>query len=176
MMIEREITQEQKKFLEKVAEEIDICKISTTYGSDRNHSVKTGTRDQRGARQDVVGLLSNGNSSWHSACHQKHPQLMRMCRKFMKMHHPDMQFKTAYINVNTICQPHLDRKNSGESLIVGFGDYKGGQTNIFVMQKDGSFKKQQYDISKYSLSFDGSKVIHSSSEFVGKRYSLVFFN
>lgn len=174
MIVKTPITIEQKEYLSKIAQEIDRCKISTTFGTARHHSVKTGTTDQKGARQDVVGIVCNGLEEWPSICHQKNPQLMRMFRKFMKMHQPQLKFRTVYININTMCKPHLDR-NAGESLIIGFGDYKRGQTNLFSMQKDGSMKKTQYDISKNSLTFDGSKIIHSSADFSGDRYSLVFF-
>jgi len=174
MIVKTPITIEQKEYLAKIAKEIDRCKISTTFGTARHHSVKTGTTDQKGARQDVVGIVGSGGEERASIRHQKNPQLMRMFRKFMKMHQPELKFRTVYININTMCKPHLDR-NEGESLIIGFGNYKRGQTNLFSMNKDGSMKKTPYDISQNSLTFDGSKIIHSSSDFSGDRYSLVFF-
>ena len=174
-MLKFEVTADQKEMLKSIAAEIDACKINKVLGTYRHHPAKTGTCEQEHARQDVVGLVGNGSRQWDSACQKKHPQLMRLFKKFMKMHNPDFKFRTVYVNVNTVCQPHFDPKNSGVSLIVGFGQYKGGTTNLFKMSTDGTMCKRSYDISKQSLTFDGSEIIHSSSPFTGQRYSLVFF-
>ena len=86
---------------------------------------------------------------------------------FIKSHHPEFKFTSVYVNRNTVCKQHLDSRNVGESLLVGFGDYTGGETFLLELQ---------FDISKKSLIFNGSKIPHGSEPFIGTRYSLVFFN
>ena len=172
---QRPITKKQNQILEDIQSELDLCYIPTSFGAVRHHCVKTNTHTQKGARQDVVGTVVIGSTRTQSACQKRHPQLMRLFRKFMKDHAPEFKFRTVYINIDTMCDAHFDHKNSGESLLIGFGDYSGGETWLFKMQTDGSMKPYQYDISKKSISFDGSKIMHSSQKFTGKRYSLVFF-
>ena len=36
------------------------------------------------------------------------------------------EFFGVTINRNTVCQPHKDKQNVGESCIMFLGDYKGG--------------------------------------------------
>lgn len=174
---QRPITKKQKQMLADIQAELDLCYIPTSFGAVRHHCVKTNTHNQKGARQDVVGtvVLWPGSPRTQSACQKRHPQLMRLFKKFMKDHAPEFKFRTAYINIDTMCDAHFDHKNSGESLLIGFGDYSGGETWLFKMQADGSMKNYPYNISNKSISFDGSKIMHSSQKFTGKRYSLVFF-
>ena len=67
------------------------------------------------------------------------------------------------------CKKHIDSKNVGESLLVGFGDYTGGETSIYLD------KEHVFDIQNNSLIFNGSEIEHRSLPFKGTRYSLVFF-
>jgi hypothetical protein len=70
------------------------------------------------------------------------------------------------------CQKHLDRKNTGESLLIGLGDYKGGE---LVVWEDKESPTTTVDISSQSVQFDGSKLYHETAPFEGERYSLVFY-
>lgn len=53
------------------------------------------------------------------------------------------------------------------SLIVGLGDYAGGETYV---------QGQAYDIRYTPLEFDGWSQLHWTAPFVGERFSLVFFS
>ena len=70
------------------------------------------------------------------------------------------------INENYKSAPHRDNGNSGLSYIVAFGDYTGGLLNI-----EGT----EYDIRHRGILFNGSECTHSTTDFTGNRYSLVFF-
>jgi len=75
-------------------------------------------------------------------------------------------FKSICINKNTIAEPHTDRNNSGESCIVGLGDYTGGQL---------VYGNEVVSIHKNPIHFDGSKIQHYSLPFEGTRYSIIYF-
>lgn len=75
-------------------------------------------------------------------------------------------FTTVQVNYNYRTKPHIDRNNVGESLIVGLGDYKGGDLVV-----DGT----KYDIKNHPLIFNGAELLHGTAPFTGERYSLVFF-
>ena len=101
---------------------------------------------------------------------RKYPHILPLFEKFIKNHNPSFEFKSVYVNRNVICKKHFDSKNSGDSLIVGFGSYTGGRTILY----EGDTVKKIH-IKSSSLIFDGSKILHESTMFKGTRYSLVFF-
>lgn len=70
------------------------------------------------------------------------------------------------VNQDYQTAPHYDSHNVGDSYIVGFGPYFGG--NLVIGDK-------QYDIRHTGYKFDGSKHLHSTSPFCGPRFSIVFF-
>ena len=79
-------------------------------------------------------------------------------------------FSSICINYNTIAQPHKDINNSGESTIVGIGNYKYGE--LVVVYPDG---EKIIDIHNKPYTFDGSVYLHYSLPFENDRYSLIFF-
>ncbi|KAL7548226.1 hypothetical protein ACHAWF_011517 [Thalassiosira exigua] len=73
------------------------------------------------------------------------------------------------INRNAQFTPHVDSgRGLGQSLsmIVGLGNYTGGQ--ILVEGKS-------YDVRYNGLEFDGWNLLHWTAPFAGERYSLVWF-
>jgi len=75
---------------------------------------------------------------------------------------------TFCTNRNFQCKLHRDRVNQGESIIVGLGDYEGGELQVLPF---GAF-----DIRYRFLQFDGSKYEHGTLPFQGQRYSIVFYS
>jgi hypothetical protein len=70
------------------------------------------------------------------------------------------------LNQNYRTAPHKDTGNRDESAIIGFGSYLGGDLNV-----DGSLVA----IKNRLVFFDGSKHTHSTEEWTGERFSLVFY-
>ena len=93
--------------------------------------------------------------------------------KYMKENNSEFIFTSIQYNKNQQCKKHLDKNNVGESLIVGFGDYEGGE--LIIYDEDGN-NPVKHDIKNKPLKFNGSKYWHETAPFVGERYTLVFFN
>lgn len=73
------------------------------------------------------------------------------------------------VNCNAAFTPHVDSgKGSGQSLslIVGLGDYVGGELSV---------EGNDFDIRYRPLEFDGWKLRHWTQRFQGERFSLVWF-
>lgn len=73
------------------------------------------------------------------------------------------------INCNAQFTPHVDSgRGAGQSLsmIVGLGDYSGGQLGV---------EGVAYDIRYQPLEFDGWRLRHWTKQFLGERFSLVWF-
>lgn len=73
------------------------------------------------------------------------------------------------VNCNAQFTPHVDSgRGLGQSLsmIVGLGDYVGGELRV---------EHKQHDIRYTAVEFDGWKLRHWTLPFLGERFSLVWF-
>lgn len=74
------------------------------------------------------------------------------------------------VNQNYRAGPHFDKHNIGNSYLVAFGDYRGGELELYhdnIMEK--------VDIRHKPIVMDFSKTLHSVASFEGNRFSLVFY-
>lgn len=98
------------------------------------------------------------------------PKLMKAAFELEMALCPDREpSSTIAINRNAQFRPHTDvgaGAGQSTSLIVGLGDYIGGELVV---------EGKQHDIRYKPLEFDGWKQRHWTMPFVGERYSLVWF-
>lgn len=78
---------------------------------------------------------------------------------------PDFSWTSCQLNQNYQTAEHKDVGNMGESAIIGFGDYTGGELEI---------EENPVNIRYKIVYFDGSLYTHSTRPWEGDRYSLVF--
>lgn len=77
-------------------------------------------------------------------------------------------YKSIHLNHNVVCPKHKDRSNTGNSMLISFGDYQG--CNIVV-------EGQVYDAKHTPIIFNGAEMEHwNTDDLQGNKYSLVFFN
>ena len=102
----------------------------------------------------------------------ENPELEEIFKEFSKIHFPDFEWTQVQLNKNYISPPHFDSSNIKESIIIGLGDYKGGELNI-----DRKSFTEQVDIRNKPFKFNGAIYKHWVSEVKsGDRISVVFFN
>jgi len=87
--------------------------------------------------------------------------------KFAEQYVP-IAFTSIQVNDSFVCNPHKDINNKGLSYIVGFGDYSGGLLKLHLEPEP-----IEIDIRTPHL-FNGSEILHSTTPFTGRRFSLVF--
>lgn len=169
-----EISQQDKNILTELYNELDKITIPTTFRSEGvkggYHASKIGVTNQRNARQTIFGLSKHRGVKQESRYTRKYPHILPLFRKFIQSHHPQFEFSSVYVNKNTVSKMHLDAENAGVSLLVGIGDFNGGETVLYLPAEE------KFDIKTHSLVFNGSKISHKSEPFEGTRYSFVFFN
>jgi hypothetical protein len=77
-------------------------------------------------------------------------------------------WNACQVNYNYKSHPHKDKNNHGDSTIVSFGDYTGGElcleTGFMVDTKNNPFV------------FNGSKTTHWNKDIIGNKYSVVYFH
>lgn len=174
--IVKKLSENDKHILAKIFATLEDITLPIAYcGANRvgsHHARKIGVTEQRDARQTVFGMTYYRGSFQVSSYSKKYPHVMTLFKDFVKSHNPGFEFKSVYVNRNTVCKKHFDSKNTGISLLVGLGPYTGGETVLY--NKDDIPEK--FNINTHSLVFNGSKIPHSSEPFEGTRYSLIFFN
>lgn len=91
---------------------------------------------------------------------------------------PDFQFNTITLNKNTDSPRHQDANNTGESVLVSFGEYTGSHICIEHGSEDNLVK---INTRHQPVLFDGSALFHYNSKDLersagdGNKYSLVFY-
>jgi len=96
------------------------------------------------------------------------PYFHHLLMEFGRMYVP-VPFTSVQVNQNYKCAEHTDTHNQGLSYIVGFGDYQGGDLIL-----DLSGTKTNFNIKYKPLLFNGSEILHSTQDFTGTRYTVVY--
>ena len=99
----------------------------------------------------------------------RRPYLYKLLLDFAS-EHVHIPFNSITVNQNYKAGKHYDKNNIGQSFLVAFGDYTGGELQIHEGDLSGS-----HDIRCKPVVADFSKILHSVSDFQGNRYSLVFY-
>lgn len=97
------------------------------------------------------------------------PKLLFHLQEFAQKY-VDVSWNAITINQNYRCSPHRDKGNYGDSFLVAFGSYEGGDLVIHEGDLSG-----HHNICYNPIKTDFSKVLHSVDNFTGDRYSLVFY-
>ena len=113
-----------------------------------------------------IYLAEEGQPCKPSACMKKNKsKIYECCRDIWGNYFDFDSGVLIQINKNFKCPPHKDRANQGESLIMGLGDYIGGDLHV-----DG---RGSLPIRYNPTFFNGSKHEHYVENFIGERWSVV---
>lgn len=111
----------------------------------------------------------------------QHPEVYKALKEFGNAIVPKgWDYQTIQLNHNVRAKKHLDTNNVGKSVIIGIGDYNGGDLRVF---SPDSSKHQDYNIKDRPILFNGAVLPHETQAFSnpteyerGKgRYTIVFF-
>lgn len=95
-----------------------------------------------------------------------YPLLYNELKKMISIIAPNHKYDSITLNHNFKCVPHYDAKNKSPSVIVGLGDYAGGECVV---------EGVAYNIKHNPLSFNGSFLRHWTNNFCGERWSVVYY-
>ena len=99
----------------------------------------------------------------------KRPYLYKLLLDFGQKYVP-IPFTSITLNQNYAAAPHRDKGNVGDSFLVAFGSFKGGELVIHETDLSGT-----HDICYRPIVANFSKMLHSVRPFEGERFSLVFY-
>jgi hypothetical protein len=97
------------------------------------------------------------------------PKLFHHLQEFAQKH-VDLSWNSVTVNQSYAADPHYDRNNKGNSFLVAFGAYTGGELKIHEGPLLGL-----HTIRHKPIVADFSKILHSVQPFKGDRYSLVYY-
>jgi hypothetical protein len=97
------------------------------------------------------------------------PYLYKLLLDFAEKY-VDLSFNSITVNQNYAAEPHRDRNNIGESYLVAFGDYTGGELKIYEGDLSGN-----HNVCRNPIQTNFSAILHSVEPFKGNRYSLVYY-
>jgi hypothetical protein len=84
----------------------------------------------------------------------------------------DWEYDSITLNHNMVANKHLDVKNVGLSVIIGIGDYTGGELKVW---NASNTKSKAYSIHDKPLMFNGGLLYHEGTPFNNNRYTMVFY-
>lgn len=126
-----------------------------------NYRIKSGK-----GRSQCFGLVRQRNGRYAGSRHNyERIEIFKELKKIAKKLPPDFPFTSIQVNQNYQTAPHKDKGNKNDSIIVGFGDYTGGDLVI---------EETPVDIKNTLVAFNGNLLVHSTKPWEGNRYSLVF--
>ena len=103
------------------------------------------------------------------------PYIYEELKEFAHLYFPYFNWTEIQVNFNWASPPHYDKGNIGESLIIGLGDYTGGELCIEKYDDECSWV-ESINIHDKIYKFDGGKYKHWTEPYKGNRMSIVFYN
>jgi len=121
-------------------------------------------------RSQVFGIVNRRSVHPDYSRHcWKRPYLYKLLLDFAEKF-VDIPFNAITVNQGYKAAAHRDKGNIGDSFLIAFGDYIGGELEILEGDKKGL-----HNVKYNALITDFSKVLHEVKDFLGNRYSLVFY-
>lgn len=142
-----------------------IAELEKRPIADNQYREKAGS-----GRSQTFGIVNRRSLAPHySRQNWLRPHLYHLLLKFGS-EFVDISYNAITVNQNYKAAPHRDKNNKGSSFLVAFGSYSGGELNFLESDLSGS-----YCVRHKPIVTDFKKVLHSVNDFVGDRYSLVYY-
>jgi hypothetical protein len=162
--------QEEPEYTVKILPKVDLTALyemmkPVAWTKRVGHNNRRNFPPYRGA---IFGLTRPRNNNAHlvlSKDSKRHPDIYKVIMNLGKEIVP-FKFNSVQVNRNLECPPHRDRRNVGDSLLVSFGEYTGGEIVV---------EGRKFNAFHQPIVFNGSELEHWNMPIHGDKFSLVFF-
>ena len=113
----------------------------------------------------TFGKTGLASRTWNSVHNKRSPELYKLLVEFADELDPNFEYTSITINKNFKSYPHYDIRNAGQSMIIALGSYTGGELVVEGIPVDIRTK----------FYFNGSLEKHWTNDFIGERYSIIYF-
>ena len=105
------------------------------------------------------------------AANKRYPDTLKALIEYGNLVVPQ-GFRYNFIQVNrgVKAKKHIDKKNVGDSVIVGIGDYTGGRLRVY--KNDTEYTA--FDLKDKPVLFNGAERYHETEDFEGERYTFIY--
>ena len=118
----------------------------------------------------TFGLTGLGTRTFESVKGERYPETYEKLKMLATKLNKDHKYTSITVNKNFKTFPHYDNNNVGMSMIISIGNFTGGR--LILNNKSGD---EFIDIHNKPYFFNGSEQLHSTEEFQGTRYSIIYF-
>lgn len=100
------------------------------------------------------------------------PNLYNLLKNLIKKELPNFSYSSITVNKNVVTHPHTDKFNLGPSVLISFGDFKGGSLFIKTneIEKEFLLNKNQW------LYFWGNNIHYNKSIISGTKYTIIYYS
>jgi len=124
-------------------------------------------------RTMTFGFGDNRHGWNFYATNKKHPEVFKALVEFGNRVVPKgWEYQGITLNHGVKAKKHVDSKNVGSSVIIGIGDFTGGE--IRVWNADGK-DPQDKDLHDKPVMFNGGLLAHETQPFKGDRYTIIYY-
>jgi hypothetical protein len=124
-------------------------------------------------RTMTFGFGDNRHGWNYYATNKKHPEVFKALVEFGNAVVPKgWKYQGLTLNHGVKAKKHKDSKNCGESVLVGIGDYTGGEIRVW----DGNdANPRDFATRDHPVMFNGGNLFHETQPFKGDRYTIIFY-
>lgn len=160
----------KKHLLETLHSQITVSKIPKP---DERTSTNRGNIIGTIGRTMTFGFGDNRHGWNFYATNSKHPEVFKALVAFGNQVVPKgWEYQGITLNHGVKAKKHVDSKNVGASVIIGIGDFTGGE--IRVWNKEGE-NPQDKNLHDHPVMFNGGLLAHETQPFKGDRYTIIFY-
>ena len=159
-----------REHLLKVLEDYSVPKLPTpTLTAHSNRGNIIGTI----GRTTTFGFGDTRRGWNHYKTNTEHPDVFKALVAFGNQVVPkSWAYQGITLNHGVKAKKHTDSKNVGASVIVGIGDYTGGEVRVW---NEDNKNPQDRQIRDKPLWFNGGLLPHETQPFKGNRYTIIYY-
>lgn len=156
---------------------LDVLKSQITVSKipqpDKRSSSNRGNIIGTIGRTMTFGFGDNRHGWNHYATNKKHPEVFKALIEFGNQVVPKgWEYQGITLNHGVKAKKHIDSKNVGASVIIGIGDFTGGEIRVWNKNDANPQDKNLHD---KPVMFNGGLLPHETQPFKGDRYTIIFY-
>eukprot|EP01043_Picozoa_sp_COSAG02_P017300 COSAG02_NODE_782_length_17259_cov_36.492599_2_plen_1418_part_00 len=165
---------------EQAAEYLEVLtalrRLNIGIDTDRTKKYKKGDKNfKRNLYGQTLGLKVYGGMAI-SALTEKNPETVKLITKLARDQLPeDYKFSCVFVTKDSQYPVHIDSGNHGPSYVMTLGFHENGGLWVAECGIDGEKQDRGVLNPHYKFQEFNGNVVHATEEFVGERYSLIYY-
>ena len=124
-------------------------------------------------RTMTFGFGDNRRGFNYFKTNAKYPEIYKALVEFGNRAVPKgWEYQAITLNHGVKAKKHIDSKNVGKSVIIGIGNFTGGEIGVWRSDNTKPVYKNLHD---KPIMFNGGLLPHETQPFEGNRYTMVFY-